>query len=55
MCQKSDNDLQNVFPKYVCDAAAPQIGRLLTRIRWFLPKKQRASSGEHWAYTHISF
>ena len=37
---------------WFCSAAAPQIERLLPR---FLPKRQKASSEEHWVHGHIGF
>ena len=53
--KKKDANIQNVFQKCICSIAAPQIRRLLPRIGRFLPKKQKASSEECWAHTHISF
>ena len=34
--QKNDTDIQNVFPKCICGAAAPQIGRLLLKSPGFV-------------------
>ena len=36
--KKNDADNSNDFPKCVCGAAAPQIGRLILRIGRLLPK-----------------
>ena len=47
---KDDAVLWNVFPNCICGAANGrlllQIGMLFPRIRWLLPKKQKASSTE---------